>query len=195
MNEKNNIKLNCDVPALWSEHKMALRNFIQKRTLDSALTDDILHEVLLKVYNFCMSKSGVGNVRSWLFQIAQNTLIDYQRKQSKLTYNIPELVSEQDDLIYREASEYILPMIGFLPPEYAEPLLLSDIEGLKQLEIAEQLGLSLTATKSRIQRARQMLKNEFVICCDYDTNKAGGLISFRVKESCEPLQKIIQEKN
>ena len=111
MNEKSNIKLNCDVPALWLEHKAALRNFIQKRTSDNALTDDILQEVLIKVYNYCMAKSGVDNVRSWLFQIAQNTIIDYRRKQSKVIYEIPELVNEQDNLTYQEASEFMLPMI------------------------------------------------------------------------------------
>lgn len=46
------MKTNCDVPALWLEHKSELRNFIQKRVNDSELTNDILQEVLLKVYNF-----------------------------------------------------------------------------------------------------------------------------------------------
>ncbi len=195
--EKNTneaIKLNCDVPALWQEHKAALRNFIQKRTLDNTLTDDILQEVLMKVYNFCLSKSGVGNVRSWLFQIAQNTIIDHQRRQNKIVYQLPELAEEEENLSYQEASAFILPMIAFLPKEYAFPLHLSDIEGMKQAEIAKKLNLSLSATKSRIQRARQMLKNEFLICCDIDTDKTGGLTSFRVKETCAPLQKLIKEK-
>jgi len=79
------------VPALWLDYKAKLRNFIYKRVHDADLTNDILQEVLLKVYKFCMSKSGVKNVRSWLFQITQNTIIDYYRKQSKISFreNLP----------------------------------------------------------------------------------------------------------
>lgn len=70
MIKQADIKTNCDVPALWLDHKTELRNFILKRVKDPDLTNDILQEVLLKVYKFCISKSGVKNLRSWLFQIA-----------------------------------------------------------------------------------------------------------------------------
>jgi RNA polymerase sigma-70 factor, ECF subfamily len=87
-----------------------------------------------------------------------------------------------------------LPMIQFLPEEYATPLKMADIDGLKQAVIAEKLGLSLTATKSRIQRARQLLKSEFITCCHFETDKNGQLISFEVKDNCAPLQAIIKKK-
>ncbi|MGL4631156.1 MAG: sigma factor [Leadbetterella sp.] len=79
------MKTNCDVPALWNEHKNELRNFIQKRVKDKDVTDDVLQDVLLKVYNFCISNSGIKNVRSWLFQIAQNTIVDNYRAKSKIS--------------------------------------------------------------------------------------------------------------
>ena len=85
------IKTNCDVPALWQEHKNELRSFILKRVKDQDLTNDILQDVLMKVYNFCMSKSGVRNIRSWLFQIAQNTITDHYRNQSKYIYRLRQL--------------------------------------------------------------------------------------------------------
>ena len=67
MSDSDNKIPNCDVPALWLEHKTALKGYIYKRVADEDLVNDILQEVLLKVYNFCLSKSGVRNVRSWLF--------------------------------------------------------------------------------------------------------------------------------
>ncbi len=72
---------NCDVPALWLEHKTALKNYILKRVRDEDLSNEILQEVLLKVYKFCLSKSGVKNVRSWLYQIAHNTMIIFEENQ------------------------------------------------------------------------------------------------------------------
>jgi RNA polymerase sigma-70 factor, ECF subfamily len=182
--------MNCYVPDLWMEHKDALRSFILKRVQNKEDTDDILQDVLLKVYNFCMSKSGVGNVRSWLFQIAHNTIVDRTRKKPFVSASeeLPEVTDEIQNDAYREAVEYILPMIGLLPKEYAIPLRMSDIEGLKQSEIAEQLNLGLSATKSRIQRARQMLKEIFVECCVMETTADGKLVSFDIKAGCKPLQ-------
>lgn len=181
---------NCDVPALWLEHKAALRNYILKRVKDEDLTNDILQEVLLKVYGFCLSGSGIKNVGSWLYQIAHNTMIDHFRKESrkgKISKEI-ELAEEDENLAFSEAVEYILPLINFLPPEYAVPLKMSDLDGMKQAEIAKKLNLSLSATKSRIQRARSLLKAEFVLCCNFETDSSGGLMSFKIKDSCTPLQ-------
>ena len=192
MEIQKEIKTNCDVPALWQEHKNELRNFILKRVKEEDLTNDILQDVLMKVYNFCISKSGVRNIRSWLFQIAQNTITDHYRKQSKFTNldNLNEIEYEDQNIAFSEATNYILPMLEFLPKEYAVPLKFAEIDNIKQADIAKKLNLSLSATKSRIQRARQLLKAEFITCCHFKTDKQGNLISFEIKDSCEPLQKV-----
>jgi RNA polymerase sigma-70 factor (ECF subfamily) len=192
MTMQKEIKTNCDVPALWQEHKNELRNFILKRVKEEDLTNDILQDVLMKVYNFCISKSGVRNIRSWLYQIAQNTITDHYRKQSKTTNldNLTEIEYEDQNIAFSEATNYILPMIEFLPKEYAVPLKFADLDNIKQADIAKKLNLSLSATKSRIQRARQLLKAEFITCCHFETDKQGNLISFEIKDSCEPLQKV-----
>lgn len=187
-------QMNCDVPDLWLEHQQELKNFIFKRVKDRDLANDISQEVLLKVYNFCRSKSGVKNVRSWLFQIAQNTIIDHYRKQSKISYKeIPEKFEEDENLAFHEAGKYIIPMLAFLPEAYAVPLKLFDIDGMRQADIAKKLGLSLPATKSRIQRARQLLMDEFVTCCHFEKDAGGNLLSFEIKESCTPLQNLKKE--
>jgi RNA polymerase sigma-70 factor (ECF subfamily) len=195
MEIQKELKTNCDVPALWQEHKKELRNFILKRVKEEDLTNDILQDVLMKVYNFCISKSGVRNIRSWLFQIAQNTITDHYRKQSKFTNldKLTELENEDQKIAFSEAANYILPMLEFLPKEYAVPLKFADIDNLKQADIAKKLNLTLPATKSRIQRARQLLKAEFITCCHFETDKQGNLISFEIKDSCEPLQKVKRE--
>ena len=104
MTIQSDINTNCDVPALSKEHKNELRNFILKRVKDQDSTNDILHDVLMKVYKFCISKTGVRNIRSWLFQIAQNTITDPYRKQSKFTDldNLIEIENEDHNIAFNE---------------------------------------------------------------------------------------------
>lgn len=181
----------CDVPSLWQAHKDALRSFILKRVKDQDLADDILQETLLKVYKHCTEKTGVKNIRSWLFQIAYNNIMDHYRNQTKYSNNetFPELIAEETNEAYQDALNYILPMLAFLPEDYSTPLKMADIDGLKQADIAKKLGLTLTAVKSRIQRGRNLLKAEFMTCCHFETDKKGNIIAFSIKESCAPLQK------
>lgn len=191
MENRNSINSNCDVPALWLEHKDALRNFLLKRVKDRELAEDILQDVLLKVYGFCLGKSGVRNVRSWLFQITRNTLIDHFRKNKKyVDEELPEQIEEDENAAFKDALNYIEPLLGFLPEEYRLPLRMADLEGWKQADIAKELGLSLPATKSRIQRARDLLRAEFLTCCNFQTGAGGELISFEIKNSCAPLQEL-----
>ncbi len=184
------IKTTCDVPDLWLTHKDALKHFILKRVKDNDLANEILQETLLKVYKYCTEKRGIKNIRSWLFQIAYNNIMDHYRNQTKFSNSsaFPELVTEDTNEAYKDALNYILPMLAFLPEDYSIPLKMADIDGLKQADIAKKLGLTLTAVKSRIQRARNLLKAEFMTCCNFETDKQGTIISFSIKESCAPLQ-------
>ena len=96
-----------------------------------------------------------------------------------------------------EAASYILPLINLLPEKYHKPLIMAELENKKQKEIAETLSLSLTAVKSRIQRARILLKKEMLECCHLEFGKQGEIISFDIKAHCAPLlnEKTNREKN
>ena len=59
---------------------------------------------------------------------------------------------------------------------YKESLILSDLEGLSQKELAAKLNISYTGAKSRVQRARQMLKASILKCCNYKFDKFGNII-------------------
>lgn len=183
--------MNCDVPALWQEHKEALYYFILKRVKDEPTAKDISQEVLIKVYNFCLAKSGVRNVRSWLFQIAHNAIIDYARKHKRdvTTDTFHEAVDEENGSAFKEAAEFILPMINLLPELYATPLRLSDVDGVKLKDIAAQLNLGLPAVKQRVSRGRKLLKDVFTECCLLELNDKGRLVSFEIRPDCGALQR------
>ena len=183
------LKKYSDISSLWLEYKNGLKYYILKKVKNEDVANDLSHEVLMKVYNSCCSAIKIKNVRSWMFQIAHNTTIDYFRKQQKFTNNIPEIYDNDETTGFQDAEEIIKPLMQLLPEKYAIPLHLSDIEEFKQKEVAQKLNLSLTATKSRIQRARKLLKEKIIECSNLEKDERGNLIPLAIKSECKPIQK------
>ena len=179
---------------LWAGYQDAMRAYVLKKTKNPEVANDLTHDILLKIHKTCCSEKEIKNVRSWLFQIAYNTMMDHfnsQKNASPAQVSSPELI--QDDM-YQEMAEFIAPLINLLPEKYAIPLRMSDIDGRRQQDIADHLQQSLTATKSQIQRARKLLKTEIHSCFNIKERKSSGLVDFEVKQSCTTLQKVIKEK-
>lgn len=121
--------------------------------------------------------------------------LNYLKKQNKFTDNVPENYDSDHYDVYQEANEIVKPLMQLLPEKYATPLQLSDIEELKQKEVAQKLNLSLTATKSRIQRARNLLKEKIIECGNLEKDEKGNLISLEIRSDCKPIQKSLRKKN
>jgi RNA polymerase sigma-70 factor (ECF subfamily) len=179
---------NCDIFEVWEEHKVALYDFTRKRILNEEDAKDIQQEVLLKSYQYCAAGKTVTHLKSWLYKITQNTIIDYYRVNNKkmpLNFDITEDQAEVSQI--GAASAYIRILLKELPEKYAIPLFMSDIEGIDQKQIAEKLNLTLSNTKSRIQRGRIKLKELFLRCCIIEFDESGEMINFTPKLQCKEL--------
>lgn len=185
----------CDLNIIVSDFYNHLKKYLMGKIHDNELAEDIVQEVMLKVIVAHQNNVQVNNLKAWLFQITRNTLIDYYRKkqnyeQVSKKYIDKVLIKLQDKLFSLE--DYLIPMIRLLPEKYSNPLLLSDIENIPQVEIANQLNLSVSATKMRIQRARKMLYDKFIECCDIEYTKSGALLHCEIKENCYPIKNVIK---
>lgn len=177
------------VYSIWLEFKGKLYAYILKLVRDPELAEEVNQEVLFKLLGACCSNKEIKNLPSWLYQIAYNTAIDYLKAGNKFNELADtEIEKDGSSKAYSEMAEYLEPLLSFLPEKYAVPLELSDIKKVKQKEIAESLGLSLTSTKTRIQRARKLLKKEIEECFHIEGNDEPGLTAFKVKSSCKPLR-------
>ena len=134
-----NIKKYKEVSSLWIEYKSGLKYYILKKIKNEDLADELSHEVLMKVYNSCCSGNEIKNIRSWMFQIAHNTVVDYLKKENKFTNEVSNILEAEETNAYREAEELVTPLLKLLPEKYGIPLQLSDIEGLKQSEVSKKL--------------------------------------------------------
>jgi RNA polymerase sigma-70 factor (ECF subfamily) len=179
----------CNIFEIWEEYKSSLFGYIKKRVADEDDAKDILQDVLLKSYQYCSKGKTVVHLKSWLYKITQNTIIDYHKKNNKASSLSLDLVKTEDEKsIIGEASDYIKALLKLLPNDYAIPLFMSDIEGIDQKTISENLGLTLPNTKSRIQRGRVKLKERFLECCIVSFGESGEMVSFDIKPECTALK-------
>jgi RNA polymerase sigma-70 factor (ECF subfamily) len=190
-----NINKYKEVSSLWIEYKSGLKYYILKKIKNEDLADELSHEVLMKIYKSCCSGNEIKNIRSWMYQIAHNTVIDHLKKEDKFADEVTEILGVDEINTYEDVEEFVEPLIKLLPEKYAAPLLLSDIEGINQIEVSKKMNLSLTATKSRIQRARKLLKEKIIECSNLEINAKGNPISIEIKPDCEPLKKKLRKNN
>jgi len=179
------------VAPVFLEYEKQLKRFVQKKVKDTGVTDDILQQLYLKLYKNCEQLKGIHNMHAWLYQITRNVVNDFFRENTKvvsLAEDAEITDYENQDIMQQEVENLVQPLIQLLPQEYAEALMLSEIEGISQKEIAEKLGISYSGAKSRVQRGREKLKQKFMECCILEMDRNGQLLSATVKPSCSPLQ-------
>jgi RNA polymerase sigma-70 factor (ECF subfamily) len=172
-----------DIPteAVWYELHGSLKQFIHKRIEDETAVEDVLQDVFLKVHSRADTLKDSSKVQSWIYQIARNAIIDYYRHHkvdADLSESLPDLQDEEPKTIEEELAPCLRDMIASLPDKYREALLLSEYQGLTQKAIADRLGISVPGAKSRVQRAREMLKQMLLDCCHFEFDRLGKIISY-----------------
>ncbi len=184
-----------DASSIWLTYKEDLHRYLLRKVKDKEVANELSSVILMKIYKSCCSDIEVRNIKSWLYRIARNALVDYYKKANSTSPKIPEIVSETDESsAYREAAQFVESLIQLLPSKYSTVLRMSDILDIKQADIARELNLSLTATKSRVQRGRKLLKKKIVECCDIETAENGTLVSLAIKSHCTPLAACNRKK-
>lgn len=142
----------------WKTVQNELKAFVYKRVKDKALTDDIVQDVFVKMYTHIDQVKDTEKITAWLYQITRNIIVDHFRRQSKPIIMLDiESDSEQRNL-NDCVSSCLKEMLLTLPDKYREAIELTEFNNLSQLQLAGKLGISYSGAKSRVQRARQMLK-------------------------------------
>ena len=117
---------------------------------------------------------------------ARNAIYDYYREQraSVELPEVPYLPDDPHDDMVSELAPSIRRMVNSLPPHYREALILTEYEGLSQKALSERLGISFSGAKSRVQRARQQIKQMLLDCCHFQFDSAGRIIDYQPICAC-----------
>ena len=171
---------------IWKTYHTRLHGFIKGRVGQAAIADDILQEVFMRIHSQIDTLKDCGKIRAWIYQITRNAIIDYYRAQKK-TQELPSALaaeSQLSDQAKDDINNCLVPMIQSLPDHYREALMLSEIQGRTQKEVAEKQGISLSGVKSRVQRGRAMIKDMMLGCCHFEFDRRGNVIDYERRGDC-----------
>lgn len=172
----------------WQGHSAELRRFLVSRSGNASDGDDLLQELFLKALmqdgDFCR----IENPRAWLFHVARNLLIDRLRL-CKAQVPLPDDLAAEPDpevLPVDNLSQCIPRVLSELAPGDREAILLCDLQGMTQQAYAQHLGISLSAAKSRVQRARLRMQAQMVCACRVSFDENGEVCGFVPRPPLEP---------
>ena len=179
---------------IWRKFSEQLRGFVRSKVSNDKIAEDVLQDIFMRIHKGIGDFRHEGRLQSWVFGIARRAIADHYRKRErnreqpagtdvsteegeKADLNLNQYDGEHD--VHEEVLSWLIPMIDELPDKYGKPLRMADVEGKKQKEVAEHLGLSLSGAKSRIQRARQKLGKVLAACCEVQFGQEGRAVAYR----------------
>ena len=185
---------------VWEDFRSRLRSFLLRRVRDEALADDLLQETFIRVHR------GLGAVRDpsrllpWLSRVARSVIADHFRAppaDGPANAAIPESTEPPSANYNEELGRCLSGMAKNLPEGYRQAFELVEIRGYKQREAAAELDLSLSGAKSRVQRARKMLRESLLRCCEIEFDRRGNAIDYQQRSGCGdgsvvPLEHIMK---
>jgi RNA polymerase sigma-70 factor (ECF subfamily) len=155
--------------ALLARHQSQIYRFGLKMCRDSEDAQDVLQDTLFAMARGVGDFRGASSICTWLYTIARSFCIKKRRRRKFAPAVERSLDSDvalegtrlpdpakgpHEALAEQEVGMALDQAIGALEPMYREVLLLRDVEGLTAPEVAEVLGVSVQAVKSRLHRAR-----------------------------------------
>ncbi len=157
-------------------HINSMYNFAYRLTLDEDDAKDLLQDTYLKAFRFIDSFQQGTNAKAWLFRILKNSFINDYRKRSKepskVDYQEVESYYNSEDVDHQITPdlrvETLQDMIGdeisnalnSLDVDFRTVIILCDLEGFKYDEMAKILDIPIGTVRSRLHRARNLLKEK-----------------------------------
>ena len=170
--------------------RQQLRSFLRRHVSDASVADDLLQDIFVKALQSHRSGKTIANVTAWLYTAARTTVIDHYRAQAEPHVELDEShwISEENELeLHSKLALCLRPFAEQLAPIYRDSLLASELDGIGMRELAEREGVSLSAIKSRVSRARRMLKDKVLECCHVEMQD--GVVSDYFRHPVPPCEK------
>ncbi len=157
-------------------HIDALKTFAFHLTYDDDDANDLVQETYMKAHRFIDKYIQGTNAKAWLFKILKNAYINDYRKRSKqptrvdfediVSYHdsddskVPGYLDLREEIFDNMMGDEVTIAINSLPIDFRTVVLLCDVEGFTYEEIAKIIDVPIGTVRSRLFRARNMLKEK-----------------------------------
>lgn len=190
---------------IYGEYREKICRYLT-RMVGEAEAEDLTQEVFVKVGLALDAFRGESRLSTWIYKIATHVALDrlrVSRNGCKKQLSLKEIAETEEDkdvwtdrkrptteqhVIHREMNGCIRGIIEALPDAYRYVIVLSELEGFKDSEISEIMGLSLRAVKIRLHRARAALKQELTKACVFYRDEQNEFACDQKDEKTEPIQ-------
>ena len=168
----------------WDTLFGELVRFVHARVKDKPTAEDIVQDVFIKVHTKGGQLKEAEKISSWIYQVTRNAVADHFRSASK---NIAPIDVDWESS-YHEFNDCVARcmrvLMSTLPEKYRAPLELAELDGLTQLEVSQRLDISHSGARSRIQRARKMLKDKLDELYYIKTDRYGNVLACEDRLPC-----------
>ena len=152
--------------ALMDRHVNPVRRCIRSMVENTTDAEDLLQEVLLKVWLNLSTFRSEASFRTWMTRIALNEALQLHRRERRGRLCQPlrdfdafpsQSESPHQCLVRTEVTQAVRSAVARLPAKYSRVLILRDLDQLSARETAQCLKSSIPAVKTRLSRGRLML--------------------------------------
>ncbi|MGD8860348.1 MAG: sigma-70 family RNA polymerase sigma factor [Myxococcales bacterium] len=172
----------------------AVRRYLARRVDDPTTVDDLVQDVHERLHRGQATLSEVERIDAWVFRIARSVLVDHYRRSGRrrrrelpLPPGEPDAVRplaedgpalEDNGGAREQVASWLPHFIAGLDPIYREALELTELRGLPQAQAARELGIGLSALKSRVQRGRRQVQRAVLACCHLELDARGRVLDY-----------------
>jgi RNA polymerase sigma-70 factor (ECF subfamily) len=167
------------------QHRERILHYLHRLTRQPSLAEDLTQETFFRASRAFETFRGAAKLSTWLYRIATNLYLDHRRKESSRPAEALERARQPEalpdaanlsisgpklpDQLFEdsEMGSCVRQFVDRLPPDHKAVIILHDLEGFKNREIAGVLDCSLDAVKIRIHRARQSLRTLLTEDCEF----------------------------
>ena len=184
-----------DSAAVFEQYRERIYRYILRMTRDTTEAEDLTQETFLRAHRSLENLKDQNSLTAWLYRIATHVCYDRFRQSS---YHSPPqsidapgrggLDAEIEDrdaprldeaIEQKEMSACVQEYVVKLPDDYRIAIILHDLHGLTNPEIAEMLNCSLDTVKIRVHRARRALQAALATDCDFSFDERGVFVCER----------------
>ena len=189
---KNTVKYWMKIDDLFKTLEQDLYRYISSKVDNKEDAKDILQNVFVKVVEKADTLKEEKATKAWIFTICRNTIIDYYRKSRMKVYNnrldgngedsrfIAKEI-ENAKAVTIELERCMESLIKQLPEKYRYPIIMTQIKGIKQKDLAKEMNIPYPTIRSRVQRGKEKLKDLLQGCCNFESDNYGNLLESKNK--------------